>query len=894
MSECPTLENLYCPYNQLGSLNVSANPAMVELVCWDNQLTSLDVTGNPVLEILDCSRNQLASLDVSSNPALKRLRCIFNQLAGLDISSNLVLESLSCRHNQLITLNLQNGNNLNMSIGALKNPGINCVQVDDPAWAYNNWLENIDLTGIFNTNHAAIFSTNCADGPVINILDAAFKSALLNTPEINTNGDEEIQLSEAEAYSAAIDVAGLDITDMTGIEAFTSINALDCSSNQLTILDVSGKPNLVYLDCSDNQIEALNVQNGNNHNFTYFDARTNASLNCIQVDDASWAVSNWASFVDPAVDFNVLCPYAQTVYIPDPAFKAALVNDPAINTNGDGEIQVAEAEAYGGAILVSGLDITDLTGIEDFTAIDSLDCSDNHLTSLDISANSGLSSLDCSWNWLSSLDVSSNSALKYLNSTENYPFGNLDLSGNPNLEYLLCGVNGLTSLDLSWNPNLVYLDCYDNPLTTLDISGNPALDYLKCASNLITSLDVSTNSALRWIDCQYSRLEHLDFSNNPNLIYANCDGNNLISLNAQNGNNINMQLRTEDNEPLRCIQVDDPEQAIEDWGFDTVNDAIYSTDCNVYIPDANFKAALVNNPAINVNGNEEIQIWEAFHFYGTIEVSSLNITSLMGIEAFENIDTLNCSGNQLSNLDISKNQQLVYLNSSSNQLTALNVGDLSNLRHLDCSGNQLINLDVSANSALVILDCGYNQIQHLDLSNNPDLSYLNCSGNQLTALDVSGNTELTRLDCSNNQLASLNVQNDKNMNIQSFDARENPGLGCIQVDHPAWSAAFWSYDVDSTAIFSTDCEAITGTSAATEAGFSIYPNPTTGELAIALGATYSNLIVEVKDVMGRTLSKKAYNTMDQLELQLDGPAGIYWVTVKAGDSRFVTVRVVKL
>ncbi|MCH7534469.1 MAG: hypothetical protein IH948_01745, partial [Bacteroidetes bacterium] len=37
---------------------------------------------------------------------------------------------------------------------------------------------------------------------------------------------------------------------------------------------------------------------------------------------------------------------AQIVNIPDANFKAALVGDPTINTNGDGEIQVAEASAF--------------------------------------------------------------------------------------------------------------------------------------------------------------------------------------------------------------------------------------------------------------------------------------------------------------------------------------------------------------------------------------------------------------------------------------------------------------------------------------------------------------------------------------------------------------------
>ena len=57
------------------------------------------------------------------------------------------------------------------------------------------------------------------------------------------------------------------------------------------------------------------------------------------------------------------------VYIPDANFKAYLVGNSAINTNGDSEIQVSEATAFNGAIFCSNMSISDLTGIESFIAL---------------------------------------------------------------------------------------------------------------------------------------------------------------------------------------------------------------------------------------------------------------------------------------------------------------------------------------------------------------------------------------------------------------------------------------------------------------------------------------------------------------------------------------------
>ncbi|MBR6761808.1 MAG: leucine-rich repeat domain-containing protein [Oscillospiraceae bacterium] len=73
--------------------------------------------------------------------------------------------------------------------------------------------------------------------------------------------------------------------------------------------------------------------------------------------------------------------------------------------------------------------------------------------------------------------------------------------------------------------------------------------------------------------------------------------------------------------------------------------------------------------------------------------------------------------------------------------------------HLDCSGNQLTSLDVSKNLALTTLYCSDNQLTSLDVSQNAALYDLSCSGNQLTSLDVSGCTTLEYLNCAGNAYA---------------------------------------------------------------------------------------------------------------------------------------------
>ncbi|MGE5428787.1 MAG: hypothetical protein ACM3O8_12895, partial [Methylococcaceae bacterium] len=136
---------------------------------------------------------------------------------------------------------------------------------------------------------------------------------------------------------------------------------------------------------------------------------------------------------------------------------------------------------------------------------------------------------------------------------------------------------------------------------------------------------------------------------------------------------------------------------------------------NVSIPNAAFKAILLADQQININGDNEIQVSEAATFTGTITASGQGITDLTGIEAFTKIRGINLFYNSLTHLDVSANTSLEYLNCQWNQLTALDVSANTALKQLICSENQLSSLDLSQNTALENLDCHWNNLSQLDL-----------------------------------------------------------------------------------------------------------------------------------------------------------------------------------
>lgn len=135
---------------------------------------------------------------------------------------------------------------------------------------------------------------------------------------------------------------------------------------------------------------------------------------------------------------------------PDEIFRNYVSEN--FDNDGNGELKEEEIEAVTN-ITVSGMGITDLTGVEYFIELRYLYCVNNELTSLDVSACTNLMKLSPDHNRLSFLDV----------------------SGCTNLKYLYCNHNNLTILDVSNCRDLIFLACYANNLTKIDICNNSCL-----------------------------------------------------------------------------------------------------------------------------------------------------------------------------------------------------------------------------------------------------------------------------------------------------------------------------------------------------------------------------------------------------------------------------------
>ncbi|MCR4809534.1 MAG: Ig-like domain-containing protein [Prevotella sp.] len=189
------------------------------------------------------------------------------------------------------------------------------------------------------------------------------------------------------------------------------------------------------------------------------------------------------------------------------------------------------------------------------------------------------------------------------------------------------------------------------------------------------------------------------------------------------------------------------DSGIKQWYYAINQDDIIIDATN--FPDENFRNYLLNRDygKDGTISSKDIR--------NNVEMSPSNksIKDFKGIESFTLLQTLYCSVNSLSSLDLSGNKYLEGLYCQYNwNLSSINLLNNVALKGLNCMSCGLTSLDVSNNSELLGLRCDWNQLSSLDVSNHSKLVTLNCEKNHLEYLNVSNCTALTELNCSKNQL----------------------------------------------------------------------------------------------------------------------------------------------
>jgi Leucine-rich repeat (LRR) protein len=511
-----------------------------------NDLTGIE--GFSSLTFLSAWGNNLTSINVSSNLNLEYLSLTYNKLTTIDISNNTKLTDFGISDNLLTTLDVSENSELTSLSLALNN------------------ISNLDLT-----NNTKLITLNCVENKITdldisNLLD-------LETLSITENNISYLNVSNC-----------LQLKDLIAGE------------NEIVSIDLSKNINLEEVKLNDNKLISLNVKNGNNTSIIGFDSSRNFDLKCIQVDNENYSNNNNKWYKHTTSTFLESC---SGTLIPDANFELYLEFLGLGNSiNNDGYVDTGKI-ALLETLDISDENISDLTGIEYFISLKTLDASVNTITTLDLTKNINLESLNLAQNPTKTIDLSQNTKLTTLNVSGNQ-LTSLDLSKNSLLEVLDVKLNQLTSLDLNNNlklkelnmssntisdidlsmlADLEFLYGFNSGLNTINISKNDKLNFADLSSNQLEYIDLYGNVSLTRLKLEYNQLKYLDIQNNPNIVELNASFNQLTALNLKNTkNNILFNINISNNSNLLCAEVDDVSFSNTYWSNKDAQ-TVFSLDC---------------------------------------------------------------------------------------------------------------------------------------------------------------------------------------------------------------------------------------------------------------------------------------------------------------------------
>lgn len=520
----------------------------------------------------------------------------------------------------------------------------------------------------------ALLTFSLSQSQVVNIPDADFKNSLLNyTPAIDTNHDNQIQVSEALAVTT---LNFLDTSvgnyfyaqNTTGLEAFVNLTTLKFNAQNITSLDFSNLTNLQTLEIpycthlSSFNINILtNLQNlnvaGNPLTSLNFSALTN--LQSLNVSFCEVLTSLSVAGLTNLQNLDVSSSYQL----------------PSLNLTGLTSLRNLKLD---GCYVLASLNLNGVMALETFKCNGCYD-----LPSLDLSGRTNLQTAEIAGCInLTSLNISGLTSLQTLLCGGNDHLNVLDLTGLSQLQTVDCHYSALTTLTTTGANNITHLNCSNNHITSLNVLGMTNLQELNCSENQLTSLNLAGLNALTFLDCNYNGITSLNLSQVPNLITLGCHGNALTSLNLAPVVNTLTSLACGDN-------------------------LLPTLDVSTLIHLTSLECSRNTLPSLNITNLTNLTNLSC----GENNLSSLNVSNNTALIS------LLCDSNHLTALDIINLPNLEHLNCQDNQLTTINFSNSHKLLQIYAYMNLFTDIDVSQS---IISTYGFDY----NFSNNPNLTQL--------------------------------------------------------------------------------------------------------------------------------------------------------------------------
>ena len=589
--------------------------------------------------------------------------------------------------------------------------------------------------------------------------DANFRAYVL--ANFDTDSDGILTMEEAAAVTAMeYKDSQKTIFDLTGIEYFSALEIIDIISQKYTTADFTYNINLkrVTIGYSD-ALETVNVSTcanleflgvGGSSSLTGIDLSNNPNLTQLVAYNTGFTALDLSNNTK-LTSLSVNGPNLTSVDL------SMLTELTTLTIGGDAMTSVDVTKNINLTELsVTGENITKLD-VSNNTKLTSLSVASTGLTALDVTQCRDLRRLTIDFTSISELDLSNCLKLTYVSAYQDfalttvwlatgqtidstmgissdmikykeaeapadvtanavdpnfraYLLENFDTDGNDALsgeeaaaiteiDITGLGITSIEGVEYFFMPNITVLKLADNELTSLDLVSFKNLTELYCSNNQIAgSMDLSTNKELRIFQADHNQLESIrGFGNKTESVIAN--DNQLTTAVV-----------------YFCAALKE---------VNLSNNQLTSFDCR-------------NNDVIktvNISNNPGITSWQIWSMptLENIDISNTGMTEFVtyGDSGYgPALKTLNCSGTQLSTLDVSGNTSLEVLEATNcPNLKSINIGSL-NLTTMNVDeGVEIIKTEAPVGDGLAIDETNFpdetfrNYVsENFDTDNNGELS----------------------------------------------------------------------------------------------------------------------------------------------------------------------------
>ncbi|KTF11015.1 leucine-rich repeat domain-containing protein [Pseudoalteromonas carrageenovora] len=316
----------------------------------------------------------------------------------------------------------------------------------------------------------------------------------------------------------------------------------------------------------------------------------------------------------------------------------------------------------------------------------------------------------------------------------------LDLSALENLSVIhIQGGGAIESLTV-FDPSMVTeLELRDQNLTTFDLSEYTQLERLSMFNNPLQAIDISAQGLLSYLDLQNTEISSLDLSSNFLLNELHLNSPSITELEI--GHLVNLE---------RLFL----------WGLSDLTQLNTSNLSNlIYL--------FVSHTGVNSLDLSNLSKLTDLNIAGT----SINNLDFSKLDSLQYIDISHVSESLFNWSELYSVYSLIYRGA---EQTSFDLTPFLNLNELDLSDNQLSELYIPYPEQLEFLYLSHNQFESIDLSLMSNLRNLSLYENKLPMIDVSNNSKLEWLDISNSELTAISgIESIQNtwVNIQ---LRDNP------------------------------------------------------------------------------------------------------------------------